>query len=65
MKSSQLYEIIPEWLFDEFKQWDGMQAIQHVTHDFKFNKGPCSLTLKHPLVEGWIKKYLHVSLSPL
>ena len=54
MKSSQLLEIIPEWLFDEFKQWDGMQAVQHVIYDFKFNKGPCSFILKHPHAEGWI-----------
>lgn len=38
MKSSQLLEIIPEWLFDEFKQWDRMQAVQHATHDLKSNK---------------------------
>lgn len=55
MKSSQLLEIIPEWLFDEFKQWNGMQAVQHVIYDFKFNKGPCSFILKHPHAEGWIQ----------
>lgn len=28
-----------------------MQAIQHVTHDFKFNKGPFSFILKHPMLK--------------
>lgn len=28
-----------------------MQAVQHVTHDFKFNKGPCSFILKHTHAE--------------
>lgn len=66
MKSSQLLEIIPEWLFDEFKQWDGMQAIQHSTHDFKFNKGPCSfIILKHPRDEGWIQTHFALQPEPI